>query len=88
MHATLAIIFATLVGVSHASYLAGPAVPVAAPLPVPVAAAVPLGVSTTAHVGNVVTGVSRSFSNIPHTRFTRTDWEQPGKFTFNLNITV
>lgn len=74
MYQIVALVFAAIVGVSHASYLA-PALPVAH---APLLAAGPI--TTSAHVGNVVSGVSRSYSNVPHTRFTRTDWNQPGKF--------
>lgn len=76
MYQQIAIIVACLVGLSQASYLAAP-LP-AAPLAVsaaPVLAAPSF--TTSAHVGNVQS-VSRSYSNVPQTRFTRTDWNQPG----------
>lgn len=80
MYKQIAIFVACLVGLSQASYL--PAAPVAAPLAAPVLpAAAPVlaapSFTTTAHVGNVQS-VSRSYSNVPQTRFTRTDWNQPG----------
>lgn len=61
-----------LAGIASASYLAGPA-------PVPVAAPVLAAPSftTSAHVGNVQSA-SRSYTNVPQSRFTRTDWVQPG----------
>lgn len=76
MYSQIAIVIACLVGLSQASYLAAPV-----PLPAPVLAA-PAPVlapsfTTSAHVGNVQS-VSRSYSNVPQTRFTRTDWNQPG----------
>lgn len=75
MYQQIAIVIACLVGLSQASYLhaplAAPAIPVAAPV-----LAAP-SYTTAAHVGNV-NSVSRSYSNVPQTRFTRTDWNQPG----------
>lgn len=77
MYQQIAIIVACLVGLSQASYLAAPlpapALPLAAPAPVLAAPSF----TTSAHVGNVQS-VSRSYSNVPQTRFTRTDWNQPG----------
>lgn len=67
------VLVACLVGLSQASYLAGPAglaVPAAPVLAAP-------SFTTAAHVGNVQS-VSRSYSHVPQTRFTRTDWNQPG----------
>ncbi|GLJ59405.1 hypothetical protein SUGI_1507290 [Cryptomeria japonica] len=72
MYQQIAIVVACLVGLSQASYLAAPP---ALPLAAPVLAAPSF--TTSAHVGNVQS-VSRSFSNVPQTRFTRTDWNQPG----------
>lgn len=68
----VAIVLACLVGISQASYLAAPAVPLAAP-----AAIAAPSFTTQHHVGNVQS-VARSYSNVPQTRFTRTDWNQPG----------
>lgn len=77
MYSQIAIVVACLVGLSQASYLAAP-LPAPAPVlaaPAPVLAAPSF--TTSAHVGNVQS-VSRSYSNVPQTRFTRTDWNQPG----------
>lgn len=74
MYSQIAIVVACLVGLSQASYLA-------APLAAPVVPAAPVlaapSFTTSAHVGNVAS-VSRSYTNVPQTRFTRTDWNQPG----------
>lgn len=78
MYKQIAIFVACLVGIAQASYLpAAPALPVAAPVvpAAPVLAAPSF--TTSAHVGNVQS-VSRSYTNVPQTRFTRTDWNQPG----------
>lgn len=69
----IAVVLACLVGASQASYLA----PLGAPLAAPLVAPAPF--TTTAHVGNVATGVSRAYTNVPQSRFTRTDWNQPGE---------
>lgn len=69
----IAIVLACLAGLSSASYL--PAAPALAVPAAPVLHAPSF--TTSAHVGNVQS-VSRSYSNVPQTRFTRTDWNQPG----------
>lgn len=61
-----------LVGIASASYLA-PAAPVAVAAPVLHAPSF----TTSAHVGNVQSA-ARSYTNVPQSRFTRTDWVQPG----------
>lgn len=73
MYQQVAVVIACLVGLSQASYLAGPAL---LPAAAPAVLAAP-SFTTSAHVGNV-NSVSRSYSTIPQTRFTRTDWNQPG----------
>lgn len=70
MYQQVAIVVACLIGLSQASYLAAPL-----PLAAPVLAAPSF--TTSAHVGNVQS-VARSYTNVPQTRFTRTDWNQPG----------
>lgn len=72
MYKQLVIIAVACIASAQANYLAAP-VPVAAP----VAAAYAPSFTTSAHVGNVQS-VARSYSNVPQTRFTRTDWNQPG----------
>jgi hypothetical protein len=63
-----------LVGIASASYLA-PAAPAVAVPAAPVLHAPSF--TTSAHVGNVQSA-SRSYTNVPQSRFTRTDWVQPG----------
>lgn len=76
MYKQLAIVFVCLVGLSQAQYLAAPGPVAAGPvLAAPVAA--PAAFTTSHHVGNVQS-VARSFSHVPQTRFSRTDWHQPG----------
>lgn len=70
MYKQLVIIAIACIASTQASYLAAP-VPVAAPV------AYAPSFTTSAHVGNVQS-VARSYSNVPQTRFTRTDWNQPG----------
>lgn len=78
MFKQLAIVFVCLVGISQAHYLAAPVAPVAPVLaaPAPVALHAP-SFTTSHHVGNVQS-VARSYSHVPQTRFSRTDWHQPG----------
>jgi hypothetical protein len=67
------LLLSAIVAVASASYLA-PAVP-AVPLAAPVLHAPSF--TTSAHVGNVQSA-ARSYTNVPQSRFTRTDWHQPG----------